>query len=128
MLVILDIKMPRIDGFEVCRRLREWTQIPIIMLSAVGDEANKVKCLDLGADDYITKPFAKEELLARVRAVLRRTETAVSNSPQPPFISDYLKISFAERQVMVADKEVKQLLQTLRPRNGFRSARIKHSI
>jgi len=107
MLVILDIKMPKIDGFEVCRRLREWTQIPIIMLSAVGDEANKVKCLDLGADDYITKPFAKEELLARVRAVLRRTETFISTFPGPPFISDYLKISFAERQVIVADKEVK---------------------
>jgi two-component system KDP operon response regulator KdpE len=77
------------------------------MLSAVGDEANKVKCLDLGADDYITKPFAKEELLARVRAVLRRTETFISTFPGPPFISDYLKISFAERQVIVADKEVK---------------------
>ncbi len=58
-LVILDIMMPKIDGFEVCRRLREWSQIPIIMLSARGDESDKVKCLDLGADDYITKPFGK---------------------------------------------------------------------
>jgi len=56
-LVILDIMMPEINGFEVCRRLREWSQIPIIMLSARGDASDKVKCLDIGADDYITKPF-----------------------------------------------------------------------
>jgi len=62
-LVILDIMMPKMDGFEVCQRLREWSQIPIIMLSARGDEEDKVKCLDIGADDYITKPFGVEELL-----------------------------------------------------------------
>src|SRR3972149_1196905 len=77
-LVLLDIMMPRMDGFEVCRRLREWSQTPIIMLSARGDESDKVKCLDLGADDYITKPFGKDELIARVRAVMRRTELAAS--------------------------------------------------
>jgi len=57
-LLILDILMPKMDGFEVCRRLREWSQIPIIMLSALGDVSDKVRCLDLGADDYITKPFS----------------------------------------------------------------------
>ncbi len=106
-LVILDIMMPKIDGFEVCRRLREWSQIPIIMLSARGDERDKVKCLELGADDYITKPFGVDELLARVRAVMRRTETAGSIPTQPSFASGDLKINFVERRVTVAGKEVK---------------------
>ena len=106
-LVILDIMMPKIDGFEVCRRLREWSQIPIIMLSARGDEGDKVKCLELGADDYITKPFGVDELLARVRAVMRRTETAGSIPTQPSFASGDLKINFVERRVTVAGKEVK---------------------
>ncbi len=106
-LVILDIMMPKIDGFEVCRRLREWSQIPIIMLSARGDESDKVKCLDLGADDYITKPFGASELIARVRAVMRRTETAGSIPTQPSFASGDLQINFVKRQVTVAGNEVK---------------------
>jgi len=106
-LVILDIMMPKMDGFEVCRQLREWSQVPIIMLSARGDESDKVKCLDLGADDYITKPFGKGELIARVRAVLRRTEAAATMPSQPSFTSDELNISFAQRRVTIADKEVK---------------------
>jgi len=106
-LVILDIMMPKIDGFEVCRRLREWSQIPIIMLSARGDESDKVKCLDLGADDYITKPFGKGELIARVRAALRRTEAATPITTQPSFTSGDLEINFAQRRVTVAGKEVK---------------------
>jgi two-component system KDP operon response regulator KdpE len=105
-LVILDIMMPKMDGFEVCRRLREWSQIPTIMLSARGDETDKVKCLDLGADDYLTKPFGTRELLARVRAVLRRTEATKTVSTQPFFTSGDLRISFAQRQVTVAGKEV----------------------
>ena len=84
-LIILDIMMPKMDGFEVCRRLREWSQIPIIMLSALGHESDKVKCLELGADDYLTKPFGVEELVARVRAVLRRTEAARAVPVQPSF-------------------------------------------
>jgi two-component system response regulator VicR len=71
-LVILDIMMPKMDGFEVCRRLREWSEVPVIMLSARGDESDKVKCLDMGADDYVTKPFSALELTARIRAKLRR--------------------------------------------------------
>jgi len=106
-LVILDIMMPEIDGFEVCRRLREWSQIPIIMLSARGDENDKVKCLDLGADDYITKPFGASELIARVRAVMRRTETSGSTPVQPSFSCGDLEINFAQRQVTVAGEEVK---------------------
>ena len=106
-LVILDIMMPKVDGFEVCRRLREWSQIPIIMLSARGDESDKVKCLDLGADDYITKPFGASELIARVRAVLRRTEAAATTPTQTSFTSGNLEIGFAQRRVTVAGKEVK---------------------
>ena len=106
-LVILDIMMPGVDGFEVCRRLREWSQIPIIMLSARGDEADKVKCLNLGADDYITKPFGVEELLARVKAVFRRTQVAVTTPTRPVFTSGDLTINFAERRVTIADREVK---------------------
>lgn len=72
-LLILDIMMPRMDGLEVCRRVREHSAVPIIVLTALDAESDKVTALDLGADDYLTKPFGVEELLARVRAVLRRT-------------------------------------------------------
>ncbi|MFH1651614.1 MAG: response regulator transcription factor, partial [Chloroflexota bacterium] len=105
--VILDIMMPRMDGFEVCRRLREWTEIPIIMLSAKGDENAKVKCLNLGADDYVTKPFGSDELLARVRAVLRRTTATAVSSARPTFSSGNLQISFAERKVTISGKEIR---------------------
>ena len=106
-LVILDIMMPKMDGFEVCRRIREWSHVPIIMLSARGDEDDKVKCLDLGADDYITKPFGKDELIARVRAVMRRTEPATAVPTRSSFRSGDLEINFAKRQVTIAAKEVK---------------------
>ena len=106
-LIILDIVMPSIDGFEVCRRVREWSQIPIIMLSALDDEMDKVKCLDLGADDYLTKPFGTQELMARVRSVIRRTESAKVVAAQPAFISGDLKVNFAKRMVTVAGCEIK---------------------
>ena len=73
-LLVLDIMMPRMDGLEVCRRVRERSAVPIIVLTALDAESDKVTALDLGADDYLTKPFGVEELLARVRAVLRRTQ------------------------------------------------------
>jgi len=106
-LVILDIMMPKIDGFEVCRRLREWSQVPIIMLSAQGDESDKVKCLDLGADDYITKPFGKDELIARVGALLRRTKESAVIPTKLSYTSRDLEINFAQRKVTIAGKEVK---------------------
>ena len=106
-LVILDIMMPKMDGFEVCCRIREWSQIPIIMLSARHDVSDKVKCLDLGADDYITKPFGASELIARVRAVMRRTETARAIPTPPSFTGGDLEINFEERRVAVAEREVK---------------------
>jgi two-component system KDP operon response regulator KdpE len=72
--VILDLVLPGVSGIEVCRQLRTWSRVPILILSAVGDERDKVEALDAGADDYVTKPFGVEELLARLRASLRRTE------------------------------------------------------
>ena len=106
-LIILDIMMPKMDGFEFCQQLREWSQIPIIMLSARADERDKVKCLDLGADDYMTKPFGASELISRVRAVLRRTEAKTAVPAQPSFTSDDLEINFAERRVTTAGREIK---------------------
>ena len=79
-LVLLDLAMPRVDGLEVVRQTREWSKVPIIVLSARGEERDKVLALDLGADDYLTKPFGMEELLARVRAALRRTGAPVASS------------------------------------------------
>ncbi len=106
-LIILDIMMPKMDGFEVCRRIREWSQIPIIMLSARPDVEEKVKCLNSGADDYITKPFGVNELMARVRAVLRRTKEVGAIPAMPSFTSGDLNINFVERRVTVAGRKVK---------------------
>jgi two-component system, OmpR family, response regulator ResD len=85
-LVILDIMLPAIDGFEVCRRIRAWSTTPILMLTARGDEENRISGLELGADDYLVKPFSPRELVSRVRAILRRTGKSVSaegNSVSP---------------------------------------------
>lgn len=106
-LVILDIMLPNIDGFEVCRRLREWSQIPIIMLSGQGGAEEKVKCLNLGADDYITKPFDLNELIARISAVLRRTQAVGAIATRPSFTSGDLTVNFVERRVTVAGNEVR---------------------
>lgn len=82
-LLILDVMMPRVDGLEVCRRVRERSTVPIIVLTALDAESDKVAAFDLGADDYLSKPFGVDELLARVRAVLRRTQW----TEQPPAVS-----------------------------------------
>src|SRR5260221_14356954 len=73
-LVILDIMLPALDGFKVCRRIRAWSKTPILMLTARGDENDRIQGLDLGADDYLVKPFSPRELVSRVRAILRRAE------------------------------------------------------
>ncbi|MFC2000720.1 response regulator transcription factor [Chloroflexota bacterium] len=104
-LVILDIKMPKVDGFEILRRLREWTQVPVIMLTTQGDEAAKVKCFDLGADDYVTKPFGPSELVARVKAVLKRT-TLWEERPEPAFQSHDLVVDFAKHRVTLGGQDV----------------------
>ena len=106
-LIILDVMMPKMDGFEVCRRLREWSQIPIIMLSARGDESDKVQCLDLGADDYIVKPFSANELVARVSAVLRRTKAASTLPAKSVITRGDLVINLAQRKVTRAGQDIK---------------------
>lgn len=102
-LVILDLGLPDIDGIEVTRLLREWTQIPIIILSVRGSENDKVAALDVGADDYLTKPFGVGELLARLRAALRHM---AQTNGEPVFNYGSLKVDLARRQVLVAEREV----------------------
>ena len=118
-LVILDIMMPGMDGFEVCRQLREWSQIPVIMLSVRGDEEDKVNCLELGADDYLTKPFGIRELMARVKTAFRHNEPSQTMPTQLSFSTGDFEIDFAARRVTINGKEViltrteYQLLQVL---------------
>lgn len=106
-LLILDIMMPRMDGLEVCRRIRETSIVPIIVLTALDDERDKVTALDLGADDYLTKPFGVEELLARVRAALRRGQWFAQ--PPSPGVRRYgdLEIDLEGRAVRRAGTEVR---------------------
>jgi len=106
-LIILDIMMPHVDGIEVCRRIREWSRVPIIMLSARGDEKGKVHCLDLGADDYLTKPFGVSELIARVKTALRHSDATKVTPLQSTFTSGDLEINFPARRVTVCGIEVK---------------------
>jgi len=106
-LVILDIAMPEIDGFEVCRLLSDRVQVPIIMLSARGEIADRVRCLNLGADDFITKPFAVDELVARVKSVLRRSR--MPEDPQEPTAcaKGDIRVDFLRRRVTVRDTEIR---------------------
>jgi two-component system response regulator ResD len=125
-LVILDIMLPAIDGFEVCRRIRTWSKTPILILTARGDEEDRINGLELGADDYLVKPFSPRELVSRVRAILRRvsnvagshaatTESLVQNTPVNPTHSGVnatllrfpsLAIDLLARRVEVNDHEV----------------------
>jgi len=105
-LVILDVMMPEIDGFETLRKIREVSTVPVIMLTVRGEEIDKVRGLDLGADDYITKPFNPKELVLRIRAVLRRVEMP---SPVPKTeirVDDNLSIDFSRCKVIIKGKEV----------------------
>jgi two-component system KDP operon response regulator KdpE len=104
-LVVTDLSMPNMDGLELCRRLRSTSQIPIIVLSVRGEERTKVKALDAGADDYVTKPFGIEELLARVRANLRRIPEAGDPAPSVIEVGDF-HIDVGARKVLVANREV----------------------
>jgi two-component system KDP operon response regulator KdpE len=105
-LIILDIMMPKVDGVEVCRRIRQWSDVPIIILSARGDEKDKVKCLELGADDYLTKPFGIAELMARIKTAFRHRGNAGVAPTQANFVCDDLEINFAKRLVTVGGAEV----------------------
>lgn len=103
--IILDLGLPDMDGVEVCRRLREWTQIPIIVLSVRDGERDKVLALDNGADDYLTKPFGIEELLARLRVALRHS-AQTGGAPRPIIESGSLKIDLGNHQVTLNGEEV----------------------
>ena len=105
-LIVLDIMLPGIDGFEVCRTLRSESDIPIIMLTAMTMDQDKLTGLDLGADDYVTKPFSPRELVSRVRAVLRRIESAEGSSTSVIEVDNRLKLDFKRREVWVEGKLV----------------------
>ncbi len=106
-LVLLDVMMPELDGFETLRIIRETSTVPVIMLTVRDDEDDKVKGLELGADDYVTKPFSPRELNSRIKAVLRRTEMDSPDSSSLIAVDDYLQIDFGKRQVFAGGKEVK---------------------
>ena len=99
--------LPRLDGVEVCRRLRARSQVPIIMLTAKGDEMDKVAGLEMGADDYITKPFSMREFRSRVKAALRRSRMPGADPDEEPISSGELEIDFARRAVTVRGEEAR---------------------
>jgi len=103
--VIVDLVLPAMDGIELTRRIREQSPVPIIVLSAIGDERKKVEALECGADDYVTKPFGMEELAARIKSALRRT--ILLSGTEPVFKSGALSVNFERREVRVEGKPVK---------------------
>jgi len=106
-IVILDIGLPDMDGFQVLREIRRFSQMPVIMLTVRGEDTDVAKGLELGADDYITKPFSHIELVARVNAVLRRTRGQSVSTEERPFVSGKLSVDFASNEVKVDGKPVK---------------------
>ncbi len=105
--ILLDLGLPDLDGVEVARRVREWTRTPILVLSARDREAEKVAALDAGADDYLTKPFGLEELLARLRVALRHAAAAGGVAGEPAFEAGDLRVDFAARRVQRAGQDVR---------------------
>ncbi len=106
-LIILDVMMPQLDGFEMLRMLREFSSVPVIMLTAKGEEEDKVRGLELGADDYVTKPFGARELVSRVKAVLRRTQSLLEPGEAVVKIDDRLSVDFNRREVIVEGERIK---------------------
>ena len=104
-ILLLDLGLPDMDGVEIIRRVRSWSDMPIIVLSARSEDADKIEALDSGADDYLTKPFSVEELLARLRVTLRRL-AALPSSGSPVFINGQLRIDFAAGCAFLGDKEL----------------------
>jgi two-component system KDP operon response regulator KdpE len=105
-IVLLDLGLPDVDGVEVTRRVRRWSAVPIVVLSARGQETDKVEALDAGADDYVTKPFGTDELLARIRVALRRS-ARVGEGTDTVFTAGDLKVDLGARRVFVGEREVK---------------------
>ena len=106
-LILLDVMMPQLDGFETLRALREFSSVPVVMLTAKSEEDDVIRGLELGADDYITKPFSPRELVSRVKAVIRRTESASGSMHDIIEVDDRLKIDFDRREVWLEGKLVK---------------------
>ncbi|MEW5938610.1 MAG: response regulator transcription factor [Chloroflexota bacterium] len=105
--ILLDVMMPDVDGFDVLETIREFTNVPVIMLTAKGEEDDRVRGLELGADDYVTKPFSPRELVSRIKAVLRRTEGATGAMHGLIEVDDRLKIDFDRREIWLEGKLVK---------------------
>jgi DNA-binding response OmpR family regulator len=118
-LVVLDVMLPKLDGFEVCQRIREFSLVPIVMLTAKGEQVDKLRGFEMGADDYLTKPFQPAELLARVKAVLRRSQQGAPSDAPAVVQCGEIAIDMVRRRVTVAGEPVKltrtefQLLQQL---------------
>jgi DNA-binding response OmpR family regulator len=106
-LVILDVNMPELDGFETLRLIRHTSPVPVIMLTVKADEDDRIHGLELGADDYVTKPFSPRELASRVKAVLRRTAMAAPEEKTEIKVDDDLSIDFKKREVIIREKHVK---------------------
>jgi two-component system KDP operon response regulator KdpE len=104
--ILLDLGLPDMDGIEIVKRFREWSEVPIIVISAREQEEDKVKALDSGADDYLTKPFGAGELLARIRVALRHSAMQSAGQRDPLFVADELKVDLASRQVFIKDEEI----------------------
>ena len=105
-IIVLDLGLPQLDGLDVIRRLRQWTGVPIVVLSARGQEHDKIAALDAGADDYVSKPFGVGELLARIRVSLRHAERTVREVGEPTFGVGDLQVNLSQRRVVVAGNEV----------------------
>ena len=106
-LILLDVMMPDLDGFEVLRMVRDVSAVPVIMLTAKGEEDDRVKGLEMGADDYITKPFSPRELTSRVKAVLRRVESASTGSGEVIDVDEHLRLDFDRREIWLDGKLIK---------------------
>ena len=104
--ILLDVMLPKLTGFEVCQQIREFSDMPIIMLTAKGDDMDKILGLEYGADDYITKPFHMGELLARIRVVERKAKREMIPAQSEEFICDYLTVNFEKGRVFVDGSEV----------------------
>lgn len=105
-LIIMDVMMPKMDGIAACNRIRQFSNVPIILLTALGDEQDRVNGLNIGADDYVVKPFSATELVARVRAVMRRTQGQKNSSESRIFTHGNLKIDIAKAEVWKNDRQV----------------------
>ena len=106
-MVVLDLGLPDLDGLEVTRRLREWSAVPIVVVSARGQEGDKIKALDAGADDYVTKPFSVGELLARMRVALRHAARSATDAGETTVCVGGLRLDRLRRQVFVDEAEVR---------------------